>query len=80
MALGPIALCVGVLSRRRAALLVLGGLSVAVMSFHAREGVQPVEPREWVGVVQLVSDPQTYPGRVVADVDSDLGRLELTAT
>jgi competence protein ComEC len=80
MAIGPIALCVGVLSRRRAALLVLGGLSVAVMSFHAREGVQPVESREWVGVVQLVSDPQTYPGRVVADVDSDLGRLELTAT
>ena len=80
MAFGIIILCVGVLSRRRAFVLVLGGLSVAVMSFNAREGLRPVQVREFAGVVRLVSDPKSFPGRVVVDADTDLGRVQLTAT
>ena len=80
MAVGIITLCAGVLSRRRAVILVLGGLSVAVMSFNAREGLRPVQAREWEGVLRLVSDPKTFPGRVVVDADTDLGRVQLTAT
>ena len=79
MAIGPLLLIFGLLSRRRVAIALLGGLSVAVMSFHAREGLKPVQSREWSGVVSLRSDPREYPGRLTADVDSDLGRLQLTA-
>jgi competence protein ComEC len=80
MIVAPVALGVGVLSRRRLFLFFLGGLAVAVLSFHAREGLKPVQPREWSGVVTLLSDPQDYLGRVLANVDSDVGRLQLTAT
>jgi competence protein ComEC len=80
MAVGIITLCAGVLSRRRAVILVLGGLSVAVMSFNAREGLRPVQAREWEGVLRLVSDPKTFPGRVVVDAETNLGRVQLTAT
>jgi len=80
MAVGIIALCAGVLSRQRALVFVLGGLSVAVLSFNAREGLRPVQAREWAGVLQLVSDPKSFPGRVVADAETDLGRVQLTAT
>ncbi len=80
MAVGIIGLCAGVLSRRRALVLVLGGLSVAVLSFNAREGLQPVQAREWTGVLRLVSDPKTFPGRVVVDAETDLGRVQFTAT
>ena len=79
MIVAPVVLGVGVLSRRRMFLVFLGGLAVAVLSFHAREGLKPVQAREWSGVVTLLSDPQDYPGRVLANVDSDLGRLQLTA-
>ena len=80
MAAGPLALSIGLLSRRRCVLVLVGGFAVAVMSFHAREGLEPVASREWNGVVTLLSDPQDFPGRVLADVDSDVGRLQLTAT
>jgi len=80
MAVGIIILCIGVLSRRRTIVLVLGGLSVAVLSFNAREGLRPVQLREWAGVLQLVSDPKTFPGRVVVDAETDVGRVQLTAT
>ena len=80
MAVGIIVLCVGVLSRRRTVVLVLGGLSVAVLSFNAREGLQPVQVREWSGVLRLVSDPKMFPGRVVVDAETNLGRVQLTAT
>ncbi|HBU01271.1 MAG TPA: hypothetical protein DEB20_01685, partial [Acidimicrobiaceae bacterium] len=61
MAVGVMALCAGVLSRRRVLVLVLGGVSVAVLSFNAREGLRPVQSREWVGVLRLVSDPKMFP-------------------
>jgi len=80
MAVGVIALCAGVLSRRRVLVLVLGGVSVAVLSFNAREGLRPVQAREWAGDLRLVSDPKMFPGRVVADADTELGRVQLTAT
>ena len=80
MAVGIMVFCLGVLSRRRTVVLVLGGLSVAVLSFNAREGLQPVQAREWAGVLRLVSDPKSFPGRVVVDAETDLGRVQLTAT
>ena len=80
MAAGPLLLSLGLLRRRRLMLVLVGGLSVAVMSFHAHQGLEPVRAGEWSGVVTLLSDPQDFPGRVVADVDSDAGRLQLTAT
>jgi hypothetical protein len=80
MSVGIMIFFAGVLSRRRAVLLVLGGLSVAVLSFNAREGLQPVQAREWTGVLRLVSDPKSFPGRVVVDAETDLGRVQLTAT
>ena len=67
----------GVLSRRRWLLIVFGGLAVSVLSFHAREGLEPIPLREWSGPVELVADPQDLPGRVVVDVASDVGRLQM---
>lgn len=80
MATGPLLLSLGLLSRRRLVLVFVSGLSVAAMSFHAHEGLEPVRAREWSGAVTLLSDPQNFPGRVVADVDSDIGRLQLAAS
>jgi hypothetical protein len=39
-----------------------------------------VQVREWVGVLLIVSDPKMFPGRVVADADTELGRVQFTAT
>lgn len=77
MAFGPVFLSAGVLSRRRWLLILFGGLAVSVLSFHAREGLQPIPIREWSGPVELVADPQDLPGRVVVDIASDVGRLQM---
>jgi len=77
MVFGPALLGAGVLCRRRWLLLLFGGLAVSVLSFHAREGLEPIPIREWSGHVELVADPQDLPGRVVVDVASDVGRLQM---
>lgn len=80
MSIGPLAIGMGILVRKRSILLLAGLLAASVMSFHARNGLQPLAPRQWGGTVTLVSDPNFFPGRVLVDVDSSLGRLQLSVS
>ena len=80
MAVGPVALVVALLSRRRELLIVLGLLAVSVMSFHGRDGLRPIETGSWTGTVELISEPQFFAGRTQVDVDTRDGRFQLSLT
>lgn len=80
MPLGPLSIVIGVLVRKRGVIFLSGFLAASVMSFQAREGLQPLASRQWEGEVTMVSDPNLVPGRVLVDVDSSMGRLQLSTS
>ncbi|CAB4342675.1 MAG: hypothetical protein F2567_04095 [Actinobacteria bacterium] len=80
MWLGITALLTGVLSRRPALIVLAGLLASSVFSFNAHAGLTSLAAQPWRGSLTLVSDPQMFPGRVVAVADTDLGRVQLTAS
>ncbi|MEX1217796.1 MAG: ComEC/Rec2 family competence protein [Acidimicrobiales bacterium] len=70
-----------ILLTRNRVLIVIGGVIVAgIFSFNAHGGLKPLSPSSWSGDVVLVSDPVTFPGRLVVDVDTSQGRMQMTAS
>jgi len=82
---GPMWLGFGALSlagalRYRPLLLVAGFLTASVFAFNSHGGLSQLSEREWHGQVQLVSDPDSFPGRVIVDVSSASGRLRMVVS
>ena len=64
--------------RRRTPLLLAAFIAASVFAFNAQSGLASLPEREWQGRVQLVNDPQSFPGRVVVDVSTESGRFRMT--
>jgi len=79
MWVGFLVLILGLLSRRPALFLLAGMFASSFFSFNAHAGLSPIPPQPWSGSLTLVGDPQTFPGRVVAIAESNIGRVQLTA-
>ena len=80
MWVGVLVLTLGLLSRRPWLLLLAGLFASSFFSFNARAGLSPIPSQSWSGSVTLLGDPQTFPGRVIVIADSDIGRVQLTAS
>lgn len=73
-------LCCAFGVRNRLLLVVAGFLAAAVFSSNAIGGLQPLTSQTFVGTVVFVRDPQYFPGRMVADVKTNEGRMQLSAS
>ena len=78
MWVGVGALVLALPSRRRTLIAIGVLLGVAVLSHNARSGLHPLEAGPWSGRVVLTGDPTEMPGRVVADVETDQGRMQMS--
>ena len=78
MWVGMGALVTAALIRSRVLLLLAGVVASAIFAFNSQSGLAPHPEREWEGRVQLIGDPDQFPGRVVVDVESEVGRLRMT--
>ncbi len=77
---GFLILILGAAIRRPGIFLLAGLFASSIFSFNAHAGLTPIPPQSWSGSITLIGDPQPFPGRVVAIADSDIGRVQLTAS
>jgi len=77
---GFLILILGAAIRRPGIFLLAGLFASSIFSFNAHAGLTPIPPQPWSGSITLIGDPQPFPGRVVAIADSDIGRVQLTAS
>lgn len=80
MALGVVALVLALIARSRLLLLAAGVVAVAIFASNANAGLRPLASGPFAGHVTIISDPQSFPGRITVDVASDEGRFELQAS